>query len=238
MPLGGFEQLESIIIVPFTLETLSSLAIGTGKGDGIRDSLVIREGGATSDPVISGSTIKGVVRSTIEGILAQAMPNKEICIPKVCLRRDEQPPDNRKADCGRSNPCPVCQLFGNTEMSGRANFHDAHVIGMSPETTERTHVALRRDTKTAAGGALMTIETVPPHVKFKGEVVLINPEPWMVGAIIHTLNLVPCFGIGAKKTSGYGEIVINVEDIQYKLKPEPKKNEDFVATWTEKAKLA
>jgi len=170
----GFQRLEAVIEIPFMLTTVGSVSIGTGKGDGLRDNLIIREAGPESKPMISGSSVKGMVRSTIEAVLAQAMPG-EICVPFVCLGRDRTVPEGRKEDCGRSsrdNPCPVCRMFGNTEMAGRASFRDAHLEGDFPETTERTHVALRRDTKTAAGGALMTIETLPPGVTFTGKVVL------------------------------------------------------------------
>jgi CRISPR-associated RAMP protein (TIGR02581 family) len=232
-----------IAAVPYALKTEGSLSIGTGKGDGLRDNLIIREAGPESKPVVSGSSVKGMARSTIEAILAEAMP-QQICVPSVCLGRDRTPPEGRKDDCGRAsrdNPCPVCQMFGNTEMAGRASFRDAHLEGDLPETTERTHVALRRDTKTAAGGALVTIESLPPGVKFNGEVVLINPEDWMVGAVIHALELLPSIGIGGKKTSGYGEVSVEVGPIEYRFKGAgvtEKQKEHFLEEWRKLAKLA
>jgi CRISPR-associated RAMP protein (TIGR02581 family) len=243
MSVVGFQQLRSVLVIPYAVITTGSLSIGTGKGDGLRDNLIIREAGPESNPVISGSSVKGMVRSTIEAVLAQAMPG-QICVPFVCLGRDRTPPEGRKDDCGRSsrdNPCPVCRMFGNTEMAGRASFRDAHLKGDIPETTERTHVALRRDTRTAAGGALVTIETLPPGVKFAGEVVLTNPEDWMVGAVIQALELLPSIGIGAKKTSGYGEVDVEVGDVEYRFKgagvgEQPK--DAFVAEWRKLAKLA
>jgi len=243
MAASGFQRLHCIISVPYEVTTKGNLSIGTGKGDGLRDNLIIREGGPESGPVISGSSVKGMVRSTIEGILAEAMPG-QICVPFVCLGRDRSLPEGRKDDCGRSsrdNPCPVCRMFGNTEASGRVSFRDAHLQGDIPETTERTHVALRRDTKTAAGGALVTVETLPPGVKFQGEVVLTNPEDWMAGAVIEALNLLPSIGIGAKKTSGYGEVDVKVGDVEYRFKGPgvaEKTKDHFVAEWRKLAKLA
>lgn len=238
----GFQRLQSIVSVPYEVTTKGSLSIGTGKGDGLRDNLIIREGGPESGPVISGSSVKGMVRSTVEAILAEAKPG-EVCVPFVCLGRDRSVPEGRKDDCGRSsrdNPCPVCWMFGNTEMSGRASFRDAHLEGDMPETTERTHVALRRDTKTAASGALVTIETLPPGVRFRGEVVLTNPEDWMVGAVIHALEMLPYVGLGAKKTSGYGEVEVEVFQVEYRLKAagtEAKDNQHYHDTWTTMARL-
>jgi len=239
----GFQRLEKIVAIPYTVKTEGSLSIGTGKGDGLRDNLIIREAGPESKPVVSGSSVKGMVRSTIEAVLAQAMPG-QICVPFVCLGRDRNPPEGRKDDCGRSSrddPCPVCRMFGNTEMAGRASFRDAHLQGDLPETTERTHVALRRDTKTAASGALVTVETLPPGVKFKGEVVLTNPDDWMIGAVVQALELLPSIGIGGKKTSGYGEVGIDVGDVEYRFKGPgvaEKTKDHFVAEWRKLAKLA
>jgi len=243
MAATGFQRLQSVVSIPFVVETKGNLSIGTGKGDGLRDNLIIREGGPESDPVISGSSVKGMVRSTVESILAEAKPG-EVCVPFVCLGRDRNLPEGRKEDCGRSsrdNPCPACRMFGNTEMSGRVSFRDAHLDEEEvPETVERTHVALRRDTKTAAGGALMTMETLPPGVKFRGEVVLINPDDWMVGAVIHALQLLPAIGLGAKKTSGYGEVEVEVFQAEYKLRPRDgsvKDNQHFYDAWAKMAKL-
>ncbi len=240
----GFETIERIVRVPFEVVTKGTLSIGTGKGDGMRDNLIIREGGPGSKPVISGSSIKGMVRSTIEGILAAAQPG-QICVPFVCLGRDKQPPKGRKDDCGRSsrnNPCPVCRMFGNTEMSGRASFRDAHLAAGQyiPETTERTHVALRRDTKTAAGGALVTIEALPPDVHFEGEVVLVNPEDWMVGAVIEVVGMLGIIGLGAKKTSGYGEVEAVMKDPVHELltgKAEEKTPKEYVEAWRKLAQV-
>ena len=240
---AGFQRLETILAIPYTVRTEGNLSIGTGKGDGLRDNLIIREAGPESKPVISGSSVKGMVRSTIEAVLAQAMPG-QICVPSVCVGRDRNVPEGRKDDCGRSsrdNPCLVCRMFGNTEMAGRASFRDAHLQGDLPETTERTHVALRRDTKTAAGGALVTVETLPPGVEFKGEVVLTNPDDWMVGAVVQALELLPSVGIGGKKTSGYGEVDVKVEEVDYRFAGPGlarKQKDAFVAEWRKLAKLA
>lgn len=104
--MGGFERLERIVTLNVTYKTLGNLSINTGRGDGIRDNLVIRGGGVESDPVISGSSVKGVVRSTIEALLTQASesqndPEKErlkVCIPLTCFEEGHLPPNRFHPD--------------------------------------------------------------------------------------------------------------------------------------------
>ncbi|MBM3241089.1 hypothetical protein FJZ31_32800 [Candidatus Poribacteria bacterium] len=257
---SGFEKLKRIVNIPVTFETVGTLSIGSGRGDEVTGSLVIRYGGPEEPPVIPGSSVKGVVRSTVEAMLHQAEGDGKICVPMACAPkdRDRNPilPPGRKKDCGeevdrRRNPrgglenaCSTCQMFGNTGLKGKVNFHDAMP---DPEkgvaTISRTHVALTRDTGTAASQALMNMETVPSGVKFEGSVALVNPDPWMVGAIIHVLHLLPSLGVGAKKTSGYGQLEVKTCDPEFPLRPENDKEAaaEYKArclkAWAEKAKV-
>lgn len=230
----GFQQLHRIVRVCYEVTTRSSLSIGTGKGDGFRDTLVIREGGSDV-PVIPGSTVKGMVRSTLESILATAQPGK-ICIPSTCGGRKprerpaakgdedrqrtvpDQPAPGRRWDCGDTGapPCLVCQMFGNMLQAGCASFRDAHLV--EPDVVEvgdRTHIALTRHTKTASRGALLVLESVPPGARFRGEVLLTNPEPWMVGAVIEAVEMLGLVGLGGKKNSGYGEVEAKAHPIEH-----------------------
>jgi len=91
--MAGFEQLDRIVTLKVKYTTIGNVSINTGRGDGIRDNLVIREAGAGSNPVISGSGVKGVVRSTIEAMLTRASESAtdagekerlKVCIPPTC----------------------------------------------------------------------------------------------------------------------------------------------------------
>jgi CRISPR/Cas system CSM-associated protein Csm3 (group 7 of RAMP superfamily) len=223
-----FDQLERVVVLKVTFTTRENLSINTGREEGLRDSVVIREGGPHTNPVISGSSVKGVVRSTLEALLSQA--GYEICVPDTCrspgvsgtrlsARACAEAPRNKQ------RPCLVCELFGNTVQAGRANFQDARAPrDRRVQTIERTHVALTRDTHTAARGALVTMETIPAAETFHGEVVIVNPQPWMVGAILFVLERLPAFGIGAKRSSGYGSLEVKVNEIWeevYHAQPDP-----------------
>ncbi|MGQ9609687.1 MAG: RAMP superfamily CRISPR-associated protein [bacterium] len=234
--MNGFEKLERIVVLNIEYKTRGNLSINTGHGDGIRDNLVIRGGGFETDPVISGSSVKGVVRSTIEALLTQASESQsdpkekerlKVCIPITCFEKDHLPPNRFHPDhCIKAKPCLVCQMFGNTQHKGRVIFHDAKLPKDSNiSTISRTHVAIDRNTGTARGGALMTIETVPSGAVFNGSIVLINPDKWMVGAIYDVMSkLIPKIGIGSKTTNGYGELDICI-DAKLPLRPRNEKEE-------------
>jgi CRISPR/Cas system CSM-associated protein Csm3 (group 7 of RAMP superfamily) len=122
-------------------------------------------------------------------------------------------------------------MFGNQNQAGRVNFHDARVRnGDRVVTLSRTHVAITRDTRTAAGGALLTMETVPSETKFTGTIVLTNPSNWMVGAVLATLDLLPKIGLGAKKTSGYGKVNVQVTCLEHDYpagnRPDPEPTQE------------
>lgn len=225
---NGFQRLERIVVLPVTYITHGYVSVHIGVGDGVRDDLVIREGGDGTKPIIPGSTIKGVDRSLVESILAQA--GELICVPKVCFRI---PQEGRGSPCEDQEdpywPCLVCQLFGNTKQRSRVTFHDAKPK-QDPNTYTRSHVAISRETGTQSGGALMSIEAVPgavrdktgnnaEAVRFEGDVTLINPDDWMVGAVYDTLHLLRYSGVGARKSRGYGDLSVEIKPPIFVVRP-------------------
>jgi CRISPR/Cas system CSM-associated protein Csm3 (group 7 of RAMP superfamily) len=58
------------------------------------------------------------------------------------------------------------------------------------------------------------METVAAEEVFRGRVVLLNPEPWMAGAILSTLERLPLFGVGAKRASGYGTVTVEIRELK------------------------
>lgn len=240
----GFERLEEVVEIEVEYTAKSCLAIGAGREISFEatESPVVRVG---NQPVIPGSTLKGVIRSTLESLLTQ--DNVKVCVPSATIpgsiRRDEHQDYvreiGRQMPCGLENPCPVCQIFGTTGqregLSGKAIFLDAQPIeGVKVELIERTHVALTRDTKSQAGGKLMSLQAVDAGAKFKGVIRLINPREWQVGAILQALETVKMLGIGSKKTAGYGEIGIEILSLGAKgfkdgnwQKPEEKNPQDY-----------
>ncbi|MBT9165183.1 MAG: hypothetical protein DDT23_01198 [candidate division WS2 bacterium] len=224
----GFEKLSNIIEVELSFKTLSSLSIQAGdQPQTVAESPIIKLGG---EPIIPGSSLKGALRSSLEGLLSAK--GKEVCVPLAAIpkehRRQEEDRKKYVKGIGRKEPCdpantvcPVCEIFGTTGgnkgLSGSAIFQDANVINYSPEQLlERSHVAITRDTHSQASGSLMTNETIDKGSKFKGIIRFINPKEWQVGAILQAIEWLKQLGIGSKKTAGYGQLEITVESIKLK----------------------
>lgn len=226
----NFATLNNLTEIVLEFVTTASLSIRAGdQPQEITDAPVIKIGGK---PVLPGSSLKGALRSSLEGLLAAR--GVSVCVPATAIPNEikrEKREQQYLEKIGRKKPCepqdkdlcPVCLIFGTagqkSGLSGSAIFLDATLTGeVSPETLlERTHVAITRDTRSQAGGALVTVESVDAGAKFVGSVRLINPEDWQVGAILQAIEWLKQLGIGSKKTAGYGQLNIAVQSIQKKL---------------------
>lgn len=240
----NFEKLARLTDIEIVFTARSSLAIHAGKETAFEatESPVITVG---NQPVIPGSSLKGALRSTLEAMLAQE--GVEVCVPDAAIPNVERDKEayarriGRITACRVERPCPVCQIFGTTAgrqgLSGRALFLDAKPLG-ELKTTERTHVAITRDTRSQAGGKLMSSEVVDAGAKFAGTIRLINPEAWHIGAVLRALETVQLLGIGSKKTAGYGELDIRVNEIVVRVmemgdwKSHPAKTDEFLRAFT------
>ncbi|MBI1924230.1 hypothetical protein HYR99_08250 [Candidatus Poribacteria bacterium] len=195
-PESGFAILSEMVRLDVSFTAIGNLSIMSGSGDGILDNTVQRTGSEPHDFAITGSTLKGVTRSTIEAILAGC---EDVCAPMACAPKGETI-KGRLSDCGeviriakrekkpipQDVPCSICQMFGSTSQKGRVVFHDAP-IQTQEKAIQRTHVAIDRETGTASPRALTTIETIPRGPEFVGSVGFTNPEDWMIGAMIYVL---------------------------------------------------
>jgi len=219
-----FERLQDITVLKVAYTTKSALAISAGDQPAeIMESPVIKLGGR---PVIPGSSLKGALRSTLEAMLAGL--GHKVCIPFAAIPRRYRRKEEQKkyvARLGRlvpcedtEHPCPVCSIFGTVGgragLSGKALFLDATVGEGGYELIERSHVAITRDTKSQSEGSLMSLQAVDAGATFRGDIRMINAEPWEVGAILRALEGVELLGMGAKKTAGYGDLDIKVETVQ------------------------
>lgn len=218
-----FERLQTITLLNVRYTTKSALAISAGDQPAeIMESPVIKLGGK---PVIPGSSLKGALRSTLEAMLSEL--GREVCIPFAAIprryrRREEQQKYvtklGRRTPCDdMEHPCPVCSIFGTiggrAGLSGKALFLDAIIEG-DYELIERSHVAITRDTKSQSEGSLMSLQAVDAGATFRGDIRVINAEPWEVGGILRALEGVELLGMGAKKTAGYGDVGIEVQGIE------------------------
>lgn len=229
-----FEKLERIVEIQVEYEAKSSLAIQAGREEGLKavEQPVIRVGG---HPIIPGSSLKGGMRSLLESFFSQN--GILVCVPEAAIPLQRKKERNgieryveeigRKMACKTEDLCPVCEIFGSAGVSARAIFQDARPTA-EPKLLERRHVAIARDTKAAAGGALLEMETVDAGTKFRGSIRIINPEKWHIGALITAVENLTSLGIGSKTSGGYGEITTTVKSITSKVMEEGKWTEEQV----------
>lgn len=216
----AFEKLSNIVEVQAEFTTRSALAILSGREEAFAplDQVVTVVGG---QPVIPGSSLKGAVRSAVESLLAErkipiCVPDSSV--PKQFSHREEEYARQigRLPACegrgGNRKPCPVCQVFGAVDLAARASFMDAKPVG-APKLIERSHVALTRDNRAAAGGKLLQLQAVDAGTRFQGMVRIVNAEDWHIGAVLAGLKTLELTGLGGKKSAGYGDVEVRISKL-------------------------
>ena len=92
--------------------------------------------------------------------------------PKLAeLRSFEEAVDLLKS---KELPCPVCRLFGNTELASHIIVYDALPENGEPAIGYRTRVAIDRLRRAARSGALFRYEYVEPGCKWRFRLKLYN----------------------------------------------------------------
>ena len=208
-------KLKKMIVIEGTMTAVEGIHIG-GNNEGTKiggcDNPVIRNP-LTGKPYIPGSSIKGVMRSTLEKI-------------------EDKSRNGKPCGCGNSN-CMVCKLFG-AHMNLRASSGEPRLLirdmDIDPEFEQelldsganysdiieiKTSTMVDRSTNTAAGGSLRNVERVAAGTKFKCEFVLKvfdgDDEKAMINAIKKLLTSVEVLGIGSKTTAGCGQVKFDID---------------------------
>jgi len=199
------ETLRKRYVIKGILRAITPLHIGRGRGEpelGEADLPILKL--ADGRPYIPGSSIKGCIRAEAERILTGL--GIHVCIYEKSAANIA--PDYR---CGPEKPCASCEIFGSTEMSSRVIIRDALPLQKTPAEV-RTGIALERDTRTVAPGRLFEIEYVPPGVEFELEIVVENPEPWMLGLLFLVLRSLSV--LGGQGSRGMGKVEFRLERIE------------------------
>lgn len=192
-----FHKLERRICLSGTLITRTALRVGSG-GNGELEAVdlpVIRDGHGY--PLIPGSSLKGVLRSTVEALLRGAGLPRHTGLWTCDPLKDDQSPEDRA--CGfhsegerqkvkTTNHCAVCYLFGSHVVASHVRMSDALMPredrnGRIPIEI-RDGVAIDRDLRTAATGQKYNFEVVSPGTRFDLEVFIENPQDWLMGLLV------------------------------------------------------
>jgi len=198
----------------------TGLHIGAGKSQDLTgtDLPILRD--ARAEPMIPGSSLRGVLRSGIEALCAAAGINA--------------PPgeaEDSSEEAARfhglwTRLSPVERLFGHVETDHRRRSEQVQAYGSRLYISdlhcreERASVALRdgvaisRETRTAAGGALFDFEVVAAGTSFRGRVRLLNPDPYEIGLLAQALWMLDegVLLLGGKKARGLGWVQVAVTE--------------------------
>ena len=178
-----FERLDSRYFFRGSLVLLNEMHIGSGMGDGTTDALVVKD--SNGIPYIPGSSLRGVLRATIERIAASLGLNPCMLIKdNNCVTTSRNLQDDFKEILkvkdysaidaflnDSSKVCPVCRLFGSTVSASKIKITDLPLNGTGTTTAVRHGVAINRDTETAQDKAKFDFETVPHKSEFAFELI-------------------------------------------------------------------
>lgn len=192
-----FHELRERLCLTGTLVTRTGLRIGSG-GSGELDAVdlpVLRD--AQRFPLIPGSSLKGVLRSTVESLVRGAALNEKTLL-WACDPHSEGKNGERRS-CGffasgetksvdSDSYCAVCRLFGSRRVASHVRFTDALIPkadrGGRIPVEVRDGVAIDRDLRVAAGTAKYDFEVVSPGTQFELEIFVENPQDWLMGLLV------------------------------------------------------
>jgi len=234
-----FDALHTRLKLEGRIVTRTALHIGSG-GDTDVVNLPVQKT-VHGYPVIPGSSLKGVVRSTIEGILrAAGNDHLRTCDPfsdDACGEHDD-----RKGPL--KDHCAVCRLFGSHLVASHVRFSDARMLDESgsPPIEKRDGVSIDRDLRVAVPKRKYDLEVVSPGTEFFLEILVQNPEAWSLGLLITGLDQIAdgFTAIGGFTSRGLGRIGIEWTSLTRttaarllagKRDPEPLVMEEEFATW-------
>lgn len=221
-----FEKLDSRYFFSGEILLLNELHIGSGKGDGRTDALIIKDHNGI--PFIPGSSLRGALRSTIERITASIglKPCLQIKGNPCVTTSDKLMEEFKKMDASNiptflSDPkkvCPVCQVFGSTVVASKLKITDLPLSdARSFKVSVRDGVAIDRDTETAKDGAKFDFESVSKDIRFKFELIgenLIKRDLALLAIGIQEM-MIGNFWLGGNTARGLGKCQLENLDIKY-----------------------
>jgi CRISPR-associated RAMP protein (TIGR02581 family) len=235
----SFYQFESRLKLEGSLEAKTALRIGAGRSTSptALDLPVVKD--AFGRPYIPGSSLKGVLRSTVEslvramagddpGFACNPTSNNDWCIPVQGVGGREDINTIKKRNRGQDaaltkelleNTCLVCQLFGSPWVASRLQVRD---LAVDQDTwfgqfQERNGVAIDRDKEVAAEGKLYDFEVVPAGVRFRFSAIVENGDTWQLGMLWAGLRAFEegDIAIGGATSRGLGVVVLNLTTKTY-----------------------
>lgn len=239
-----FDTFVNQTIIMGQLVCIDPIRIGSSKSDtlnpvGIDDS-VLKDG--SGNPVIPGSSIKGVVRSYFESVMRSIHGEKGACDVMdndgYCTKKYENEihADGisalESAKRAFDNSCITCRLFGGRELAGKLKFKDSYAIIPEEQnqiiTEFRDGVGIDRDTGAAKRGPKFDFEIVPKGTRFDFCLIADNLDDEQKKYLDFIKKYLTSgeMAVGGRTTAGFGRIKLDIlkehtvtkKDIERELK--------------------
>ena len=226
-----YTKFENKTIIKGTLTAIDPIHIGAASKESLNpveiDSAVLKD--SNGNPVIPGSSLKGVVRSRFEEVLrASGMrvcdihnENDPDCASKRFIRETKGSNASllEQAQSYYKKSCEACRLFGGRQFAGKLHFKDCSYIGETPcKFEKRDGVGIDRITGAAKQGVKYDFEIIPKGTKFDFELIAENLDEkqqkylnliidWLCGKGITDTDYL---AVGGKTTRGLGRIRLDI----------------------------
>lgn len=215
-----FDVFDNRTIVTGELVALDPIHIGSSAKESLNpielDSPVLKD--AMGNPVIPGSSIKGVVRSQFERVMRSLVPDGSgscgVFGKENCLTPEEK--KHLTPEQLYEKSCQTCRLFGGIAVAGKLRFKDASYISQNGKVCQyekRDGVGIDRDTGAAAGSAKFDYEIVPRGSRFRFALIAENLDAeqkkqleFIVALLEGTLIPDDYLAFGGKTTRGLGRM--------------------------------
>jgi len=203
----------------------TALHIGSGETEVVSDAPVVKT--ASGEPFIPGSSLKGKLRSAVEGMaqpldLTACMLDYSYSGVKCCGAPDWSMENKDQIDLIRKEKnekdklrnieqitCDVCQLFGSPLKASKVFVSDGICTDWTGIFEVRDSVVIDRDSETAAENLKFNYEVVPAGTKFSFMIEIEDPqdkELALIGAVL--LSWQQGFLLGGMTARGLGRMEI------------------------------
>jgi len=172
------------------------------------------------EPVIPGSSLKGVLRTAVMalsascGLETHSGVGRDNCVSEFFHNPGafDRFRKRNSADIVRSvllGFCPACLMFGAPSLAGRIKVGDFIPVNRV-RLRVKTSVGINRRTGAAQENALYTVEFVEPGTVFKGYVEAVNVPNWMLSLLAAALLAIGqgWFKLGGFKSRGMGRVEV------------------------------
>ena len=217
-----FDVFDNRTIVTGELVALDPVHIGSSAKESLNpielDSPVLKD--AAGNPVIPGSSIKGVARAQFERVMRSLMPGKSgscgVFGQENCLDPNDKKQKGITPEQLYEKSCQTCRLFGGIAVAGKLRFKDASYImqdGKNCRYEKRDGVGIDKDTGAAKQGVKYDFEVIPRGSRFRFTLVAENLDDeqkkqleFVVALLEGTLIPGDYLAFGGKTTRGLGRM--------------------------------